>query len=72
MLIEDMEIEEFIRPDEIETILHQARTTPASEIETILAKAAGRPGQARGHGNGEANSGGGEHSDRGPEGNPPW
>jgi len=44
MLIEDMEIEEFIRPDEIETILHQARTTPASEIETILAKAAGFTG----------------------------
>lgn len=39
MLIEHMEIEEFIRPGEIETILTQAAATPDSEIEAILAKA---------------------------------
>jgi 2-iminoacetate synthase len=39
MLIENMEIEEFIRPDEIETILAQAAATPDSEIDAILDKA---------------------------------
>jgi len=39
MLIEHMEIDEFIRPDEIETILARADATPDSEIEAILAKA---------------------------------
>lgn len=39
MLIETMEIEEFIRPEEIETILAQAADTPDNEIETILDRA---------------------------------
>jgi 2-iminoacetate synthase len=40
MLIENMEIEEFIRPDAIEAMLLQAQKTPEREIEAILDKAA--------------------------------
>ena len=37
--VEHLEIEEFIRPAEIETILEQAAATPDAEIEAILEKA---------------------------------
>ncbi len=39
MLIDTVEIAEFIRPEEIETLLEQAAHTPDSAIETILEKA---------------------------------
>ena len=40
MLIENMEIEEFIKPEEIEALLKRAEETPDSEIDRILDKAA--------------------------------
>lgn len=40
MLIDTLEIEEFIRPEAIETLLEQAAHTPDNEIEAILDKAA--------------------------------
>lgn len=39
MLIENLEIEEFIKPNEIEAILAKAEQTPDQEIEQILDKA---------------------------------
>ncbi len=39
MLIDTVEIAEFIRPEEIESLLEQAAHTPDSAIETILEKA---------------------------------
>ena len=39
MLIDNMEIEEFIHPMEIEDLLKQAETTPDSEIDRIIDKA---------------------------------
>jgi len=38
MLIDNVQVDEFIRPDEIETILEQAEHTPDSLIEAILEK----------------------------------
>jgi 2-iminoacetate synthase len=39
MLIENMEIEEFIKPEEIEGLLRRGKETPDSEIDRILDKA---------------------------------
>src|ERR1035437_174741 len=39
MLIENMEIEEFIKPKEIEDLLKRGKETPESEIDRILDKA---------------------------------
>ena len=39
MLVDTLEVEEFIRPEEIEALLTEAAHTPDSEIEAILNKA---------------------------------